>query len=445
MKTIAGILMATALLGCSGDPSVDPENAVTLRGQVSDQGGSQARFAGAGAVSASSTIEVTDPDGTVIGEGTVQADGTFEVLVPDGREKVVVAALDDAGQRTGAVLVEATGEARGTVTSAPIDAETSVEVAVWERLLAEGHAPRDIDTVDLRTRIFADLAAEISNIERDGETGDAEIDAVAEAVLVAQATRLDALADANVETTQEALWTAKLDAMSALSTDLADGADGRATFTAFYDAALDAEADLGIDARAASHAEHQASIAFRALLDARLGARERSGDALDAGIRTSGVLEAWTTDRHVVAVANGSSELDAGVKAQLELAGDALIDACRDARTSAEVDAAFGTWADAMVAEGGPVDALVGLDVVLDLDALLDVAADAGIALSADVRADVDALSDVQDPEPEMVSDAVVSAWTAFTSSVASATQTAAGDPVAAELLIEAHGSFRVQ
>ncbi|MEZ4316208.1 MAG: hypothetical protein R3F61_01840 [Myxococcota bacterium] len=444
MKTLTP-LMVLAMIACNG--AEDPDAMVTLSGRVTDGQGTQARLAGPGSVSAASEVEVLATSGAdagqVVATGSVDASGSFTIDAPAELQKVVVVAIDESGERVGSVIVETTGEARGTVTTAPIDAETSLESEVFLKL-TESMDAEQIDTIDLRKRIFADFAAEVRGIEEANGDADAEIDAAAHAIHAAQETRLAAFAEGGTNLDAEALWTAMLDAMTTLSSNLDDGAGAMAVYTDFFDAALDAEEDLGIDARLASAAESQASLAFRAVLESELEGRVRSESAVEAGVHGTATLEAWTTERHTLVIAD-SGAFDSATAAQLELAASTLVSDVRSSASVTDARLAFDAYSDTLLSSNGPIASLT-IDDTLFLDVVVDTLFDVGATFEAGVFADVDGLYGPSDPEAEVVANTVVDAWADFESDLDGALAASLfTDPqIATDLMVEASVTFAI-
>ncbi len=448
MRTLAPLALVLALACNNDDPDVDPDNASTIEGQVSNDAGTQGRLAGSGSVDAAAEVEAIamsgDEMGQVIGAADIDADGSFAVDVPAESSQMVLVALDENGEKVGSVIVEGAAEAGSTVTSQPIDSETSLEAEAFT-WIANERSGETIDTIDLRKRIDADLAAEIDAVADADETrGDVAIDAVAKAVLAAQEARGDVFADAGLSVDAEDLWTAKVSVMSTFVTNVASGATGEATTTTFLDASLDSEAAAGVDAETASTAEHQASLAFRTVIEGALEGVSETEAAIDAGARSAATLEAWAMDEALVTLGSDAA-FDAGAQAQFETAGTTLKADVRAASSSSDVMAAFEDYeAVVLDAESGPLTSLV-LDVpIVDLSVFVQEVLDAEIDFEAELDSEIASLYASGDVEASAVADTVAQVWASFESDIMAAVEAAplGNADLAASVVIEASSGF---
>src|SRR5690606_17529783 len=209
-----------ALAACGGD--------VLVEGRVPADGASSAASGivpSSGAVPEGSRlvaeflVEGRAGPGDVIAETTLRADGTYSLSVPrDSRRLIITVYADEAALEAGAALragvLDATvGAVGGVRTMHPLDVESTLEASVFAEL-GRQHGADTVDTVDLRARIDPAMASAWASMEAEAAT-EATV-TLAEAVLLAQRTRLESFAEAGVSVTQEALFEASLEAAAAL-------------------------------------------------------------------------------------------------------------------------------------------------------------------------------------------------------------------------------------
>ena len=321
----------------------------TIRGRVG--------FTGAATVAAKALAS-----GEVIGDGVVASDDTFDLDVYADSEAVIVTAFDLEGTALGLVLVDA-GPARGqVVVTAPIDAETSLEADVADAVSTSSAGLDAIDTVALRTRIDARVAA-ASTVDVDEA-----IQALATAELAAAAATEAALAAAGIEFSAETREAATVDARRALDAVLDAGSDSTEAEAGVAFASLLAFADHGVSAQVAAATEGVSALAFAATVDTLtagdLDRDEYGGALIDATSSTGGSLSALLSAESVAAalVQAGASET---VQARAGAAGDALFEATLGDGSEAD---AWGAWSAVLVGDGEVTGSILG--DALEVDAV---------------------------------------------------------------------------
>ena len=339
----ASLLVLAALglaAGCNG-------GSATVKGNVTDSGGSQAqqlRLGGSGTVSGSTQVRVSSLGGsgalTTVATTTLAADGSYSLSVPANSTQLVVQSLDASGNVTASGIVETTGAAGATTTLGPIDTESSVEAQVFISMVTKGTAVADINTIDLRQRINQNVAAAV-NASSDMQN---RIDALADATLSAQATQVKLYAQDGVNVSQSDLFNAELTAAVSLDSALAASSSTAYTdFSAAIDAALKAK---GIADKARAQATSGGEASFRGTVKARLSVSDSA--TADAAFRASSVLEAHavTTSANAILAAGAVS---AGATNSASSAAQVLEAAVASASTAADASAAFSAYASAML------------------------------------------------------------------------------------------------
>jgi plastocyanin len=447
-----GVVVAFALSGCKDiemcHGNQDCINAV-LQGWVRDYTGyqPQSEFGGSGTAAATAKVQVAVPqaDGTVqvIATGTVAAGGRFSVSTTPG-QKYIVQAIDAQGGVRAAGIVAATTTGAGTTTMAPLDGESSVEAHVLLHMLAAGVPLADVDVIDLRARVNANVAAAVQ-----ASTGDASaaLRGLGESIAAAQRTEVHAFVDLGVHVTADQMFQAKLAAAAKLDVALDGGAqaDAYASFFADVDAAL---AGLGIDAKTEARGESCASAAMRATINARLSvsptvAASARLAAASLEARTSAAATQAILHAGAAAQAVSDSATAAGTKLRADLTAAADFTAATAAYT------AFATSIDG----GADVSTSVlgqylAVDVTTKTTAqgAVDVATNASATLDTTLNTVVAAGGSV---DFDAVASAVVTAYDTFASTVgaqttALATFGAKAQPTV-DVLIVAQGAFRLR
>lgn len=416
-STYASLIVFSALLGCQGEagielkpaagddvlPADDPEASGTVRGRVVAQG--------ADSVSANSLAS-----GDSLGEGTVDSDGQFAFSVTESSGAVVVTAFDASGSVLGSVLIDGGVGGGRFVVAAPIDAETSLEASV-AGALAEGLTVAGaVDTVDLRNRIDARLAAAAA-----GSTGAVEVLAMAE--LAATAAMDAAMLASGVSFGSTARFDATLAARQQLDLALDAGVpiwDAQAT----YDAAVSiAFANAGATSAHAAAADAAAALAFAATADVLTTGIASQAELAEASHVTGGTLSALLS-AEAVADALVEADTDADVQARADAAGDALFNAALSGDAGAEADA-WAAWSGTLVGTGDVHGSI--LAEALEVDAISAVAAElmvdavarAGESLTANVASVSEASLTAESEQSAIATgSAVWSAYAGFLSSV---------------------------
>jgi hypothetical protein len=433
-----------------------------VQGKVTDTQGRQGQaltsgavpgLGGSGTAAAATKVraQMVGADGTlsVLAEAQVEAGGSYSFNLPEGSERVVVEAVDAEGKVVAAALLDATAEHQGGVRSvAPISSETSLEAQVFVQLVKEGVAPESVDTVDLRSRIDATLGAQVAAGQADAEATEKRVVALARAVRAAQEAEVRALAEAGTTVTQAQLFEASLAAASRLDASL-HGGDTELAWQLFFEELREATPEL--DEKEEAEGERAASAAFRATVEVELGAD--SAPVLEAATRSAARVEAYAANAAVHAVLKAAGATQAVLDAAVE-AGAALhagIDAAADAEAVAQAYAAWNTE----VAAGGSASVLgsfVEADAggQLALQTALTATAAAGATLDVALGAAVEtALVTGGSVDVAKLSESMVDAFAAYHAAVRAQAQAlsalGARAAPAAEVMLVAEGSFRLQ
>ncbi|HLT29868.1 MAG TPA: hypothetical protein VK013_07480 [Myxococcaceae bacterium] len=353
-----------ALAACGGD--------VLVEGRVPADGASSAasgivpssRAVPEGSlVVAEVLVEGRAGPGDVIAETTLRADGTYSLSVPrDSRRLIITVYADEAALEAGAALragvLDATvGAVGGVRTMHPLDVESTLEASVFAEL-GRQHGADTVDTVDLRARIDPAMASAWASMEAEAAT-EATV-TLAEAVLLAQRTRLESFAEAGVSVTQEALFEASLEAAAALDLALDAGTTAETAWAGFHASQREqVTEETQADDQAVSGSEQAASVAFRLHVEAELDTQALRF----AAYRRAAILEAraanLTLEALLTAGGAGQTVIDAVVTQ-----GDLLVTALLSASQRAEVPAAFSTWA--LSISGGSSLSVLGTYLELD-------------------------------------------------------------------------------
>ncbi len=429
---VSGLVL---LAGCDNDSSLvgsdpDDETAV-VAGQVESThatSASPAMASDAATVAAeASTVAVAavQSDGAlqVLAEAEVQADGRFHLEdVPAARSGLVVSARSAGGDEVGRVLVH--GETRGgvTTTTAPINAETTVQGLVHQRLAAAGVSAEIRNTAQLALLLRMDesTAAEVAASAQ-------AIQAVADAY-VKGASALDQSLAAMGESDQAARIDVLVEGRLDYARSRDQGQSSDAAHDAFLDVALDALVAGGADLDAAALATAAAATGLdRAMEEADPNARlDLAKNAVELNLRTRSKLAG-----------------EAGDSDAASIAASALADARANVRASESLDQVIAALAE-VEAEAG--DALQ--ESIMDrlpeevpevVRAQLRVRLDTAFA-SADLSARLDGSADVQSIVDAVVAhrEQVRSAVEAFVDELPADAEVRA--EVLAELLIAVKG-----
>lgn len=411
-------LLLLALVGCDltlGEPGqpapTDPTqtptsgtSGTTLQGDATVTGRVDVE------VGAASRLEIWTPGtaGTLVGAGGVEADGTFAVDVVSGHQRVLIHALAQGGERVASAILETTGGTGARTVCTPLDRESTVEADVFAEMVARAGIPDALDPIDLRSRLDASTAAAV-----DASTDRAVTIAIlAEAMLTAQATEIEAWSARGVEVTQQALFEAELGASLALSAALDAGEDATSAHAEFR-AGLQAAAEA-VAGAAPSQGEvaSQVGAALRAVVELHADATT----AAEAVAHAAAVHEARLQRAAVSALAEGHGATGAAL-ASAHDAGAVLVSDCEDATSPAEIEAAYATFEASLVGssgiQGSVTDQLAGLELVeeIALDVALGLSTIAAAELDAAIAAEVAAAGEV---DPQALALAIVQAYAAF-------------------------------
>jgi hypothetical protein len=414
-KATMGLLLGAMLAGCPGGGN-NNDNKGTVKGQVTDDNGAQARslLAGQGTVAAAATAQLCtvadDGSLTVVGSAAVQADGSYSIESDTvGETKMIVQIIDANSAVVGSVILDQGLTADETATASPVTSETSVEAEVFVRIAASAEATvDDIDTCDLKARIDASLAVAVAtsaDIEGD-------LDAVAQATASAQAAFF-----AELGTTAQTTFNASLQAAISLSSSLDAAATNAAQSETAYQAYLEdlifVYAGQGFDEAEQADAQTTASISFQLTANAQASAtvaeqatlQAQAYQALTLGIAASATLEAAAAaDAAIDAAAAAGTQLSA------QLSEAANTSASANAYASFEASIVSGNSSVLSVATGADFEGAIALQqAAIDTAfATFDAALNAASTASAEATAQ-----------------AVVAAYAALDASVSAAVSTA--------------------
>ncbi|MFP3948099.1 MAG: hypothetical protein ACOC8K_06870 [Gemmatimonadota bacterium] len=245
------------LMGPGGDESpATVEGRVEGDGSTDDSDGSSTSpsrttpYAVASGKATTAAVAHVRGDGSleVLAEADLDADGSFRITgVPAGRSDLVVVARGSGGSEVGRVLVHGETRSGAVITTAPINAEATVEGRVFARLKSEG--------VPQEERASAQLALLIHMSEATAADVAASTDAVASVAHGARA-GIEAMNRTFAELSADVDARARAEAMLQAAVDHAEsrhaGADADAAAEAFLSAAVDGVVRAGADAEVVS-------------------------------------------------------------------------------------------------------------------------------------------------------------------------------------------------
>ena len=460
LKNQLWIAVATLVLAaCGGDT-------VKVRGKVSDQDGTQQQSIGAfggeglggtGTVSSATKVRAsTVAQGgqlSLVGEVEVSAQGSYSLEVPAEEQRLVIQAVDSSGTVVASALLDASGEAGGETVAPPMDSESSLEAEVFVQMMADGAQAAETNTVDLRTRINAKMAAAAKQGATTREAVRARVEALARAVRAAQETEVRAYAKAGVNTSQSALFQAELAASAKLNAALDAGTAVEAAYQTFYTELAAAAQAAGAKAEEQARAESSASVAFRATVKARLSAQDTQ-PLLDASLRAAAAAEARTSGAALTAILQTAAATDEATR-QAGTAATTLranVSAAATASAAAQAYASFSanvaTSADVRTTVLGSylgVTTTNQLAVSTAVQATTTAAASLDAALNVAVNA---AISGTQTDTTKLAT-GIADAYAAYAATVEAQTTTLAvfGTKAApaVDVLLIAEGSFRLR
>jgi len=340
----ASVMAVTAAACDTGDdlmgPGADPSPA-TVEGRVEEDGSTAssgsssppantAPSAVASGEAATAAVAYVRGDGSleVLAEADVNADGSFSITdVPAGRSDLVVVARGSGGSEVGRVLVHGETESGAVITTAPINAETTVEGRVFARLKSEGVPEEDRATGRLALLIHMSeaTAAEVA------ASADA-LAAVSEGVKASAEAMNRTFVELNSDLDAEARAQAMLQAAVDHAASRHAGAEVEAATEAFLAAAVDAVIQAGADAEVVSLATAAAVTSLEramAQLDGSAGLElARNGLRLNLEVRKQ--LATLLTAHSSESLATGVlADLEAEVEASASLSAmaQAILDA----------------------------------------------------------------------------------------------------------------------
>jgi hypothetical protein len=461
LKKQLWVAVATLVLAaCGGSDTVE------VRGKVSDQEGTQQQRLGAfgeeglggtGTVSAASMVRASTvgPGGqlTLVGEAEVSAQGSYTLEVPAKEQRLVIQAVDSSGTVVASTLLDASGEAGSEAVAPPMDSESSLEAEVFVQMVADGAQVAETNTVDMRARINAKMAAAARQGATTRDAVKTRVKALAEAVRAAQETEIRAYAKAGVNTSQSALFQAELAASAKLNAALDAGTSIEAAYETFYTELAAAAESVGAKAEEQARAESSASVSFRATVKARLSTQDTQ-PLVDASLRAAAAAEARTSGAALTAILRAAAATDeasqqAGTAAtSLRANVSAAATASAAAQAYATFSASVATSADVRTTVLGSylgVNATNQLAVSTAVQATATAAATLDTALNAAVNA---AVTGTQTDATRLAT-GVADAYATYATAVeAQATTLAAFGTKAApavDVLLIAQGSFRLR
>ncbi|HYV47718.1 MAG TPA: hypothetical protein VFA20_22825 [Myxococcaceae bacterium] len=354
IRTLSIIALAASLAAC--------DQAATIRGKISDQSGTQQQglsdtggLGGSGTVSAATEVRLMqiNSDGTLTQmqdskTAKVDASGQYSVTITSSADHVIIQALDAQGQVVASGLYESVQPGIQTYVAAPLDTETSVEASVLVQMIRRGSSSAQANSVDLRARIDAQVAAAV----KASSDPDAKIQALADAAISAQRTEEKSYQQAGLTVTQQSLFTAEAAAAAHLSAALDHGDDAATAYATFFTELQAARAAAGVTEQQQAKAEHCSSASFSATLQARLQASIDGAAVISAAVRQAAALEADASASAVTATLQAAGAAQASVDAAAAAA--VALRAALSASTSASASAS--AWRAYQAAIKGDAD-----------------------------------------------------------------------------------------
>ncbi len=285
-------LAALVALGCATEQGDGPlgvieagpgdEDLSTVRGALAP--GQQAALIAHEAAGPATQVRVIDLSSgapETVGQAPIAPDGSFSVQVPGDAQRLIVTAVDPSGSTAAAGILDVTAPAGEVAEMADLGPESTLEARTARDLVACGLSMQAIDTVDLRARISEAVATAALAALEAGAAAEELVHGLAQAIGVAQATELAALAMNGVTVTRQALFESGLPASAQLQRDLFAGAEPGEAAAAFAAAAQAARAAL-VGARANARAQVAAAIAFGATAEEEEGGLAGQFEEIDA-------------------------------------------------------------------------------------------------------------------------------------------------------------------
>lgn len=345
----ASVIAVTAAACDTGDdfmgPGADPSPA-TVEGRVEDGGSAgssgsssssanTAPYAVASGEAATAAVAHVRGDGSLedLAEADVNADGSFSITgVPAGRSDLVVVARKSGGSEVGRVLVHGETQSGAVITTAPINAETTVEGRVFARLKSEGVPEEDRATGRLALLIHMSEATAVE-VAASADALAAVSEGVKASVEAMNRTFVELNSDVDAEARGQAMLEAAVDHAASRHA----GADVDAATQAFLAAAVDAVIQAGADAEVASLATAAAVTSLQramARVEGSAGLElARNGLRLNLEVRKQ--LATLLTSSSSKSLATGVlADLEAEVEASASLS--AMVQAILDAEARFE-------------------------------------------------------------------------------------------------------------
>jgi hypothetical protein len=475
-NTLCCSLVAAVTAACGGVTSAhNPDGAkieyATVEGRLTtDASGSasgSSQFDSSGTLTNATSVQVAllGSDGSlqIGGQGSLSENGQFSLQVPAERTHLIIQAIDAQGQVLAAGILESSGTTGATVAMAPITTQTSVEAAVMTQMVALGASLDGISTLDLSQRIDASTAATIRAMTEAGVNVQAELTALAQASIAAQAAVLDSMSQSGITLTGQALFQSELALAQSIDAQLNGSTQGDSSAVSSQLAARIASlwTSLGVSAATQAEASSASSAAFRGVLSSQLSASSADQSLLTAASLAEASLEAQvstTVEVSLLQAADASPSivqgaLAAGTTLQTQVAAATSI--ATAAQAFAQFQAAIAAETQSSNGQGSAGGSVLGqllssvgaadANVSADLQALLSAEAMAAATFDANLS---DALQISGSLNPATAAQGVATAYSAFMTSVqAQAQQTLAtmGNTqamLAADLLVVADGSF---
>lgn len=385
-----------------------------------------------------------------VAEAAVDAAGRYRLELPSGQQRLVLQAMDAAGQVVGMALLDFSGE--GSAQAAPMSDESALEASIFLQLVAEGISPQAIDTVDLRARINSAIAAAVRQGASTAQQLRERVRALATAVRAAQQAEVEAYARLGVQVSQDTLFQAEAQASATLDAALAAGGAVEAAYEQFY-AALEAAARrLGATLAQQLQAERAASASFRAVVQAQLSARSAQ-PLVEAALLATAQLEARATQSALRALLQVAGMADA-IQARALQAAATLRSEVRIAATAQAAAQAFARFSATMATSLNLRTTVLGS--YLEVNALTQITASAAVTATLTAAATLEvalevalsAAARIQPVDTTALITQVVAAFQGFTTTVRAQALTLVTFGTraipAVELLLIAEGSFNV-
>lgn len=342
-----------------------------IDGAVSDGAGSK-RLGGEGSIAAASRVEArsvaNDGSTELIGEADVMADGSWSMATPPSSRHVVLTAVDAEGEAIASAMFEETGPTGTTRSCEPFTSESSLEAAVFTSLRSRGRAAEDINTIEIRNRVDAAMATAV----RDADDADQQrqIDVIADGVIAADRAESRVYASSDVDVSSHERWEAQLPAV--LAYHEARASAGGEAHAELLNAVEQSERDMNADDELQARGELAASAAFRGVVagvdDAETEqACDQEAAESDARKTTNASIALLTKTNASTGALDLANQASAELRTRVE-----------DADTRADIDAAFETYADAMVGADTGMSSSV-LATLLDIDLASQTAAELAI------------------------------------------------------------------